>query len=54
MEGGNIQMSELTEERVREIAREEILKREMEKIGYIAQTDALANKMIKKLEKQKM
>jgi len=38
-------MSELTEERVREIAREEILKREMEKIRTISRVNELADKI---------
>ena len=37
--------SVLTEERVREIAREEVLRREMEKIAVIHQIDALAQNM---------
>ena len=40
-------MTELTEERIREIAREEILKREIERIHMIAKIDALAQKTIK-------
>lgn len=40
-------IDELNEERVREIAREEILKREMEKIRMIIQIDALTEKMTK-------
>ena len=44
-------MPELNEERVREIAREEILKREMEKIGLIAKINALAGEKVKKPNK---
>lgn len=46
-------MAELNEERVREIAREEILKREMEKISLIANIDALAEEMTKESKKAK-
>ena len=46
-------MAELTEERVREIAREEILKREMEKISLTTKIDALAEEMIKESSKGK-
>ena len=40
-------MTELTEKRIREIVREEILKGEVEKISLIAKIDALAEEMIK-------
>ncbi len=45
-------MAELTEERVRGIAREEILKREMEKVSLIAKIDASAKEMVKESNKE--
>jgi hypothetical protein len=45
-------IDELNEKRIREIAREEILKREMEKIGMFRKIDALAEKMTKERNKE--
>ena len=46
-------MIELTKKRIREIVREEILKREMEKISLIAKIDALAEEKTKESSKKK-
>ena len=40
-------IDELNEERIRQIAREEILRREMEKIGMLRKIEALAEKIAK-------
>ncbi len=46
-------MPEFTEEQIRKIAREEVLKRERERAGYIAQVHTLAKEKITALKRPK-